>query len=219
MKYVQLGWVITILCVVIFLIFIIFNCEKVYTENIQHEEDNTKFNIVPNALITKRKNCDSNEVYCMSDSDCTNSCTTKNPSLFRCNYGKCDNVTITNLEPTTNPCSAKDGYLAYMVGDVQFGRYVLLCKSIDPGIATVTIHNENEYTFENKICVDGKMSKDIDYIDNFPEYINCVCKNEDIPILTPNTKTIRPHVVCKSSAYEALFNDNNMIYYKDQNKN
>ena len=84
------------------------------------------------------------------------------------------------------------GMIGYLVGDVAYGKYYFICKSVDPGIALAT--------YDNLMCK-GQKDRMIDYTTKFPTINECLCINQSI---IPATRNKRKHVECDNIYYELV---------------
>ena len=205
MIFKAVSWTVILILVLVVLLIMINETAKV---NIIKKKD-SDFNVIPWFKKINRKNCDTELIYCLDDFTCENVCTSKMASKFRCLNDKCINMTLFNIEEVENVCSAKDGFLAYMVGDTQLGTYNLICKSVDPGIAVNSFDTNGNQYFDNKICIDGKISN-IDYTIQYPDIEDCTCPDGMVPVKFGN-KAIRKHIKCIPNNLADVFEYNNMI--------
>lgn len=149
-----------------------------------------------------RRDCDLETVYSMDDAQCRNVC--KTHGTYRTKNGRCVNVLVFETNSVQNKCSARDGVLAYLVGDPTFGKTKTVCLSVDLGI------RPDRSDKENIICKDGTI--DIDYVKTFPQLKDCKCKNDKILGLIESTRTIRTHGVCMDNKLLQIMNANNLLY-------
>jgi len=148
-------------------------------------------------------NCDEFTVYSMTDDQCSAICL--DDQSFRTKNGVCVNSLIFKSTDIENKCSSKDGLIAYLTGNTQFGKTDSICLSVDPGIRPDDIKEPNI------ICRNGEI--DINYNDAFPVIKNCKCINkDDILIVVPNTSTIRAHGICVDKEMRSLFEFNQQLY-------
>lgn len=153
-------------------------------------------NTVPEAQF--KKNCTSEKLFCMDDSDCANFCLTKNISqTFACQLGTC---ILQNQTTSTNNCNPTRGIFSVFVGDSELGRINQICKSVDPGVA---LSDGN-----NKMCKGsdefGLGELGINYLDHIPSLRDCyeLCPESFVPVHT--NSIVRTYAECNSDVYELL---------------
>lgn len=138
-----------------------------------------------------KKNCDLQEVYALTDFDCSNICMPT--GVFTSRYGMCVNTNHFNenaLAPHLEKCIQKNGMMTYIIGNGQFGTLSQQCLSIDPGIKS---DDPNE---RNGICLNTDTLADINYVERFPTYKDCACKEPNVLKILPATATMRPRGFC-----------------------
>lgn len=152
---------------------------------------------------TMKFNCDETVIYSINDDQCNALCS--GPNSYRTKNGVCVNDLIFEKTDAQNKCSSKDGLIAYLAGDTQFGKTNSICLSMDLGIRP-----DNPFE-SNILCRKGDI--DIDYNKAFPTLDNCTCTNpDDILIIIPNTSTTRTHGICVNKNTYDLFAFNDQIY-------
>ena len=152
--------------------------------------DETDFYNIKSKVMSENKKYCSNEIsYCFEDSDCSIMCDTKNP--YVCLNGICKNDKIITTAPE-NECDQKKGMIGYLVGNISYGKYDFICKSIDPGIALAV---------NNNLMCKGQQTLAIDYTTKFPTINQCSCINQSI---VPATRNKRKHVECDNIYYELV---------------
>lgn len=149
-----------------------------------------------------KRDCDVETTYSMEDAQCESIC--KQPGVFRTHNGVCINILTFDQEAIDNRCDPKQGVLAYLLGDPQFGRTKLICLSIDPGIQPDNIDKPNT------ICENGNI--EINYIQAFPQLNNCKCPTNTTLIQIPSTSIIRTRGVCVNDQLKPVFNYNKLLY-------
>lgn len=147
-----------------------------------------------------RRKCDSEISYCFTDNDCRLSCA--QTSKYSCTKGICTNTRVVETLPE-NKCNAQKGFLAYLVGNVAFGFYEYICKSIDPGIALSVDAN-------NLMCLNQDPALDIDYLKQFPSAYSCSCSSA-CPI--PATSVKRFHIECNDNFADLFKASYSELYY------
>lgn len=146
------------------------------------------------------RDCQSETVYSMTDNHCRTQC--KPPGIYNNVDGICVNVTeLSEGAPYRDKCDPKKGVIPYVVGDGQFGTLDVRCMSIDPGIQP-----DNVY-LPNRICSGNVASVEIDYISQhgFPQWTDCVCKENSVLVEIASTLTIRSRGLCVSRHIARLF--------------
>lgn len=171
--------------------------------NIDTDKHNIDFPGTQREIL--KQNCDVETIYSVEDSQCESIC--KQPGIFTSKNGVCVNILAFSQEAIDNTCDPKKGVLAYLLGDPQFGRTKLLCLSIDQGVQPDNIADPNT------LCVGGSI--DINYIESFPQLYSCVCPDNQILSLIPNTSTIRQRGVCVDKNYYPVYDANKLIYNKN----
>lgn len=141
----------------------------------------------------KKVDCQTTDLYCFANSDCMKIC--KINDRFACIKGICklDKDEIVS-DFKKEPCNNENGQFTFFVGDTAFGRFVNLCKSMDPGIA---ISNN-----VNLMCKDGEDNSKINYLIKNPQISDC--KNCPKKILVPATFSKREHVECNNQFYDMV---------------
>jgi hypothetical protein len=133
-----------------------------------------------------RVDCSQHVTYCFSDSHCRNMCLNSTGST--CRNGVCINGNLLNTQLPLNECDARKGVVTFLAGNVALGKFIGLCRSIDPGIAA------DDITIPNKMCMDGSI--DIDYTRQFPSTRDCTCPPGKRAVQLPATQQVRPYVMC-----------------------
>lgn len=149
------------------------------------EDDRFDLRIV-NVEESMRRECTNEITYCFSDNECTTRCIAN--TEYMCTNGICRNKRIiTSI--AENKCDASKGFIAYLMGDVAFGKYEYICRTVDPGIAISPDES-------NRMCLGGDI--DIDYLKQFPSMERCSCNGNNDPerCVVPATENVRRHVVC-----------------------
>lgn len=124
--------------------------------------------------------------YCFVTSDCAGT-VCSNQTTFACVNGVCKSQVV-ETENIKNECDPSKGLFGYLVGDVAFGRYTYVCKSLDPGIVNVD--------GTNLMCKGGQI--EINYVNRLPTKDDCTCPESKIIIPATNEK--REHVECVKSS-------------------
>lgn len=143
----------------------------------------------------KKIDCNLVDTYCFKDSDCVKIC--KIYDNHECINGVCKiNKQLIDGEKNedSGKCDPKMGMMGMLVGDTAFGRYVKICKSIDPGIA---ISND-----ENLMCKGSEDNKKINYLFRSPQIEDCVNCNKKVII--PATLAKREHAECENEYYDMV---------------
>lgn len=151
------------------------------------------------------RDCQSETVYSMTNDHCRAQC--KPPGIYKNIDGICVNVAELSIDtPYRDICDPKKGFIPYVVGDGQFGTLDVRCMSIDPGIQPDDIH------FPNRICSGNVANVNIDYLsrNGFPQWTDCVCKEDNVLVEIAPTLTTRSRGLCVSRHIARLFNN----YYK-----
>lgn len=157
---------------------------------------------------TSRRNCDIETIYSVDDEQCNALCI--NNGSFRSYNGKCVNVLAFNQEAVHDDCNPKNGVLAYMLGNPEFGTTKLFCLSIDEGV------QPDDPNKQNTLCSGKGASIDINYVEHFPQLINCKCPDTEFLALIPNTNTIRSRGVCVDKNILPIMQYNDRVF--DKNK-
>jgi hypothetical protein len=157
-----------------------------FIETLVYDELNENVIIDPKLGLEHRRNCDQNTTYCFEDSHCSKMCTLSSASL--CRNGICINSAVINTTAPKNECNAEKGVLTYFVGNSTLGRYDFLCKSVDLGIASDDVDKAN------KMCKNGNIT--INYLQKFPDILDCDCNYGFTKVLLPNTSQVRRRVEC-----------------------
>lgn len=135
--------------------------------------------------IPNKNDCTETSTFCFNDINCIAAC--KNSNLMKCIKGKCRNQNI--VESTiNNKCNPKNGVTGFLVGNPSFGMYSFICKSVDPGIASVD---------DNLMCKNQNPPIEINYLKMFPTIQECTCKDK---MLVPSTRVKREHYECSPFA-------------------
>lgn len=150
-----------------------------------------------------KRDCDTETVYSMLDSQCEHIC--QGINNFFSHNGTCVRRFINSQNTTTVHCDPRKGTLAIKVGDTQFGVVKTRCMSIDPGI-----QSDSSVEGQNKLCQGGDIQ--IDYSKKFPSIHECTCKTGQIKIVIPNTGNIRHRAVCVNIALIDLFEESGLVY-------
>lgn len=156
--------------------------------NVDFSNNIEQSHIVATLNMENKKNCDQAKIYCFDDDDCNLVCFRN--GLFRCNNGVCINRNIINTTAPTNECDISKGVLTFFVGNATLGRYEFYCRSIDLGVAPDNINEKN------RMCINGTI--EIDYLKQYPDHSQCVCPDNLVKILIPNTSMIRTVAACVS---------------------
>lgn len=207
-RHVVIG---TILIVLLFVIFLIhFVIVQRYNKKPNNNKLHTAFivNGVSNQQAI-RSNCDVETVYSMTDAHCAQVCASYNQfnntdgNTYVSKHGVCLNSKIVEQRQANvfedNDCDPKNGVLAYIIGDTQFGTLKHLCLSIDVGVQP----DDGTSTAGNTLCQNGTI--DIDYTRSFPQLSECKCVAEDFLALIPNTNTTRARGVCVNSKMKKFY--------------
>lgn len=160
-----------------------------------------------NQARSLKRDCNVETVYAMQDEQCDLVC--QGPSVFRAKRGVCVNVLVFETRTVENKCSAKDGVLAYLVGNSEFGNTQMICMSVDVGV------RPDDLNKPNTLCQGGG-SIDIDYTKRFPSLDDCDCGEGKRLALIPATSTVRTRGVCVSNEIAPLFAHQNLLYQKTQ---
>lgn len=147
-------------------------------------------NLLNNITSMRRQPCDIENVYCFEDGDCSAICL--NNSNFFCRRGMCSVFNVES-EQVINECDPQRGVLGFLIGDVQLGRFNVICKSIDLGIAPNNIYEEN------LMCSGINGQIDIDYNIKFPSVSDCTCPTASL-IVVEGTRTRREYAYCAPEA-------------------
>lgn len=163
-----------------------------------------------------RSNCDVETVYSMTDSHCQQICSTYNiqdgssGNIYVSRHGICLNSKTVQRQDDTaakeNECNPKNGVLAYVTGDTQFGTLRHYCLSIDIGIQP----NDGSTTDGNILCRNGEI--DIDYTRAFPQLSNCKCADNEFLAIVPGTSTIRAHGTCVNNSARRIYELANLVH-------
>lgn len=144
-----------------------------------------------------KRDCSNEMVFSVLDAQCQVVC--QGPETYISRNGICVNAITQNSTAVRNECSAKNGVLAYLIGDPQFGKADLLCLSVDPGI------QPNDPTKPNEICKNGTI--DVDYRKQYPSLDQCKCPPSMKLVRIPATGSIREHGVCVANALADAINE------------
>lgn len=137
-------------------------------------------------LLPQRQHCDTDDVYCSTDSDCQSQCIL-NDGWFGCQAGVCRRESVYQpVNPVT--CQLSEGYRQVFVADSVLGKMSIQCKSVDPGVAP------DDVTQPNRMCAGGHI--DIDYTRHLPTIGDCVAPYQST---IPATLTERKYVVAVGS--------------------
>lgn len=146
----------------------------------------------------KKIDCNLTEAYCFQDADCMRVC--KLHDNHECINGVCrldtsGGDTTTTPAPVTEKCDPTKGMFGVLMGDTAFGRYVRVCKSVDPGIA---ISNTL-----NLMCLGSETdNKKINYLHASPQIADCVNCNRKVVI--PATLAKREHAECENEYWDMV---------------
>lgn len=174
------------------IILVIITLQIKYEIINDNREENTIASAITGALTSRStRNCNREQVYCWTDADCAQACS--NVSGVSCVRGVCGQQNLVFSSPN-NPCDPAKGILAFLEGDVAFGRYVYSCKSVDPGIAISSTLN--------KMCLNQTTPVTINYLTKFPEITDCSCT--DTLTLVPATTVKRAHAECSPLFYDLV---------------
>lgn len=166
---------------------------------------------------TLRSSCDVETVYSMTDEHCQQVCSSYNVddattgNTYVSRHGVCLNTKTVQLqndaEAKANECNPKNGVLAYVIGDTQFGTLKHYCLSIDIGVQP----DDGRSTTGNTLCQNGTI--DIDYTKSFPQLSNCKCNDDtEFLALIPGTSTTRARGVCINNASKNAYQLGDLIY-------
>lgn len=159
--------------------------------------------IDPSLNLTKKADCNADNVYCFDNDDCIIKC--EYNGFFSCVAGKCVTETIIEKQVETL-CDATKGLLSFLVGDPQRGVYDEICLSVDPGIAK---RNGENVLCKVETSSDGSdLLSSLDYRSKFPAISECVCPDDTTATFMPGTSTIRPSIACVNSNLYKFFNLN-----------
>ncbi|AYP97962.1 PIF-3 [Mauternbach virus] len=150
----------------------------------------------------RQHNCDTELIYSMTDDQCNSIC--REPGVFVTRNGTCVNIQNFNQTAIENECNPKNGVLAYLLGDPEFGTTKLLCLSIDPGVQPDNIK------LINTLCMNGDL--EINYIESFPNLKHCTCADDEILATILDTSTIRTRGVCIKKQSQPIYELNRLIY-------
>lgn len=160
-----------------------------------------------NQSSTLKRDCNAETLYAMTDEQCDLVC--QGPSVFRAKHGVCVNVLVFENRTVENKCSAKDGVLAYLIGNSEFGNTQMICMSEDIGV------RPDDLDKPNTLCQGGG-SIDIDYTKRFPSLADCECGDDKQLALIPATSTVRTRGVCVNKQIARLFANENLLYRRDR---
>jgi hypothetical protein len=145
---------------------------------------------------TYKRNCDSETVYAMSDEHCDLSCV--GPNIYIEKNGACINVKLFRSEEVTERCDPRQGLLAFLLGDPQFGKTKWFCMSADLGI------RPHDPDLPNAICQGkgARMDVGIDYLKyGFPRTDSCSCDGDERErYIVEATSAVRSSAICASSS-------------------
>ena len=175
---------------VILLIFILCYVKEIRTKKLVRYDAPDIYNMNSKIMSENKKYCNTEITYCFKDSECAVMCDRK--TRYVCLNGVCRNDKILNASTPENKCDIRKGLIGYLVGDVAYGKYNFICKSVDPGIALTT---------DNNLMCKGQKDIIIDYTMKFPTINNCLCTNQSI---VPATKMKRKHIECDNIYYELV---------------
>lgn len=192
-----------LLCVVYF-VTVAFVLLCVFLVPVQKEDDagqerpqrNQLRSAVP-ATDEAKRDCANEMVFSVLDAQCQIVC--QGPETYVSRNGICVNSITQNSTAVRNECSAKDGVLAYLIGDPQFGKADLLCLSVDPGV------QPNDPSKPNEMCRNGSIT--IDYRKQYPTLEQCKCPVGTKLVRIPATSSIREHGVCVANRLADAIND------------
>lgn len=196
MKYLGLILLIVISIICIILCILLSNIKQ----NIDLDRQNNMLELDGFQNIITKRDCSSETVYSITDSQCNQACY-GNIGQFVSRNGICISSLILQSSVVENTCDPKKGVVAYLTGNTQTGQVSLTCLSIDVGIQS------NDPNGPNIICQNGSI--DVDYLKEFPQIENCKCLPTNVAGLIPYTPSIRQHVSCVSlNLYDVLkYND------------
>lgn len=196
LNHLQLYLVVVFVLVILFILYTLYTMGRLPTDI-----NDVAFDGYLNETL--KRNCDVETVYSVEDFQCERICAP--PNAYRTKNGVCVNVLAFNQAAIDNECDAKQGLLAYLLGDPEFGKTKLLCLSIDPGIQPDNLIDHN------KICIGGNIN--IDYLEQYPTINMCQCSENLYAI--PATGSIREHAFCApDKRLQPLFDYNNLIVSK-----
>lgn len=155
---------------------------------VQIAADLTNYDILLQQNSQPKLNCNTQIVYALDDVVCNNVCVDN--GSFIAQHGFCVNELAAIEIPSINKCEAKDGVLAYYVGDEALGTANFLCLSVDLGI------QPDDISKTNLMCANGTIS--INYLTRFPQISDCKCNSNNIAVLIKGTSETRDYVVCAS---------------------
>lgn len=201
MAHVTLGQLL-ISAVIILLVLMVVLLKSI--SNIQTSQKQVHFEEILNQSL--KRDCDVELVYSMSDAQCEAVC--KPPGVFYSKNGACVNILAFSQTAVTNECNPKNGVLAYLLGDPQFGKTKLLCLSIDPGI------QPDDPNGHNKICEGGTIN--IDYRNSFPLVSSCKCADGTFLALLPGTSVVRASGACVNNALRKVLDFNGLTHQAEQ---
>jgi len=151
---------------------------------------------------SSQHNCDTELIYSMTDEQCNAIC--REPGVFVTRNGACVNIQSFNQTAVENECNPKNGVLAYLLGDPEFGTTKLLCLSIDPGV------QPDDIKMPNTLCMNGQL--DVNYIESFPNLKHCTCADDEILATILDTSTIRTRGVCVKKQAQPIYELNRLLY-------
>lgn len=195
--HVNFSYVLLVISLLIVTTYVLFNMIKI---SINADKELVQFQGTQSSVL--KRNCDSELIYSMADSQCKQIC--QEPGVFRTHNGVCVNVLSFDQAAVEDKCDPKKGVLAYLLGDPQFGTTKLRCLSIDPGL------QPNDINKPNIVCVNGTI--DINYVEGFPQLNNCECPPATFLGTVQNTSTIRQHGTCKKMELLKVYNFNNSLF-------
>lgn len=197
-----------VLILIVFILLLLVDVTKLRKTSDTDDKINQSFetSMLGSQTQTIKRNCDIELVYSMDDNQCNNICFT-DKSTFRSKNGVCVNSLVFEMTTVENKCSAKDGVLAFLIGDPMFGRTKMLCLSIDPGI------QPDSTSKPNVICQNGSI--EIDYVKGFPQLRDCKCWPGDTLAIIEATSVVRQRGVCVAENLKAPMDYNSLLYNKN----
>nr|AYH52228.1 putative per os infectivity factor PIF3 [Microplitis mediator] len=161
--------------------------------------------------IQNRKidDCNLERQYCFSKNDCFNRCKRSKFGEFDCIVGKCKMIVNYKNLDDIDKCDLKEGMAPFLVGIPELATVVPLCKSVDPGIV---YKDKKTGEIKNRMCEDGNISKEINYVTAWPDAHQCGCDGGKVLIVIPRTETVRQHVKCVDANHAWLYEENKLLY-------
>jgi hypothetical protein len=189
-----------VIFILVVLILFVLSIKNIPDDLIGIEKKNTKISPIPHVHPFK-KDCTLEIVYSVEDSQCQNIC--KQPGTYVSKNNACVNILSYSQDEQKDVCNPKDGVVAYIIGDPEYGDTKLLCLSTDIGI------QPDSTTQENRMCQGGGIN--IDYRQSYPKISDCNCNNDDIKVVVANTSVIRPYVQCSPKSTLRPYELNGLI--------